>query len=294
MRHDAKNEVGTESHTSLLMAKYGITSILALVFLDQRGGLICANARDKCVADAEGWNFPWRQQSRIPRIGEVGVRADSAQVAKGAKEGNPPPGPQAQAPAQARRIPVVNFDLPPQTRRQPEPTCTRPQAFAGGHTVGVPVGSQAGAHGRQATTSTMGTARGWPVGHPFEKRVGVPSKGTEQGWPLGINDGTQAGPSITRGVAATVPQSRGDTDGREQARKSKRKSPPLDGFGRPNSPPKPNFGGLPSPHRQCRAPTKGKPTSLMQPQPLADVHPLTPTLKEWRHGIEMDCRPDWT
>jgi hypothetical protein len=32
----------------------------------------------------------------------------------------------------------------------------------------------------------------------------------------------------------------------------------------------------------------------MQPQPLADVHPFTPILKEWRHGIEVDCGPDWT
>ncbi len=91
-----------------------------------------------------------------------------------------------------------------------------------------------------------------------------------------------------------MPQSCGDTDGRERACKSKRKSPPPDEFGRPNPPPKPNFEGLPNPHRQCRAPTKGKPTSLMQPQPLADVHPFTPTLKEWKHGIEVDCGPDWT
>jgi hypothetical protein len=294
MWHDAKNEVGMESHTSLLMAKYGITSIPALLLLDQHGGLICANTRDKCVADAEGRNFTWRQHSQIPQIGEMGVRADSAQVAKGAKEGNPPPGPQTQAPAQARWILVVDFDLPPQTRRQPEPTCAKPHAFSGGRAVGVPVGSQAGAHGGQATTSTMGTAWGWQVGHPFEKRVGVPSKGTERGWPLGFTDGTQARPSITRGTVATVTQSREDTDGREQACKSKRKSPPPDEFGRPNLPPKPNFGGLPSPHRQCRAPKKGKPTSLMQPQPLADVHPFTLTLKEWKHGIEVDCGPNWT
>jgi hypothetical protein len=31
----------------------------------------------------------------------------------------------------------------------------------------------------------------------------------------------------------------------------------------------------------------------MHPQPLAKVHPLTPTLKEWRHGIPVDCGPDW-
>ena len=37
-----------------------------------------------------------------------------------------------------------------------------------------------------------------------------------------------------------------------------------------------------------------KPTSLMQPQLLAEVHPFTPTLKKWRHGIEVDCGPDWS
>jgi hypothetical protein len=134
--------------------------------------------------------------------------------------------------------------------------------------VGVQVGSQAGAHGGQATTSMMGTAQGWPVGHPFEKRVGVPSKGTEQGWPLGFTDGTQAGPSITRGKAATVPQSREDTDGREQARKSKRKSPLPDEFGRPNLPPKPNFGGLPSPHRQCKQKVSQPHSCNLNPWPM--------------------------
>jgi hypothetical protein len=41
-------------------------------------------------------------------------------------------------------------------------------------------------------------------------------------------------------------------------------------------------------------PTEGKPTSLMQPQPLKDMHPFTPTLKKWRHGITVDCGPDWS
>jgi hypothetical protein len=39
---------------------------------------------------------------------------------------------------------------------------------------------------------------------------------------------------------------------------------------------------------------KGKPTLLMQPQPLSAVHPFTPTLNKWRHGIEVDCGPDWS
>ena len=40
-------------------------------------------------------------------------------------------------------------------------------------------------------------------------------------------------------------------------------------------------------------PTKGKPHSLMQPQPLAEVHPFTPVMHEWRQGIAVDCGPDW-
>jgi hypothetical protein len=31
----------------------------------------------------------------------------------------------------------------------------------------------------------------------------------------------------------------------------------------------------------------------MQPQTLVEVHPFTPTLKKWRHGIPVDCGPDW-
>ena len=38
---------------------------------------------------------------------------------------------------------------------------------------------------------------------------------------------------------------------------------------------------------------QGKHTSLMQPQPLAGVHPFEPTLRRWAHGIPVDCGPDW-
>jgi nucleoredoxin len=69
--HDADDEVGMEARTLSLMARFGITSIPALVLLDKRRGLICADARDKCVADPEGWAFPWRQQSWFPRATET-------------------------------------------------------------------------------------------------------------------------------------------------------------------------------------------------------------------------------
>jgi hypothetical protein len=64
---------------------------------------------------------------------------------------------------------------------------------------------------------------------------------------------------------------------------NKRKSAPMEMIAAAGLPPKPGEMGR-----------KGKPKSLMQPQPLAEVHPFTPTLQEWQHGIEVDCGPDWS
>jgi len=38
---------------------------------------------------------------------------------------------------------------------------------------------------------------------------------------------------------------------------------------------------------------EGKPTSLMQPQHLAEVHPFVEVLHKWKEGIEVDCGDDW-
>jgi hypothetical protein len=228
MWHNADNEVGMEVRTLSLMAKYGITSIPALVLLDKHGELICADAWDKCVEDPEGQAFPWRQQSRFPRATETSVRANTARLAKGAREGNPPPVAQARAPAWAAgRGPVVNFDLPPRARLQQEPTCARPQGFAGGMAVGVLIGSQAGTPGGQATTSTRGVALGLTFGFPV---------------------GNQVGSAIDMGTEALAPQPCRDTLGRARAGKGKRKSSSLDKVMGPPPPPKPNFGVSPA-HR---------------------------------------------
>jgi hypothetical protein len=44
------------------MAKFGITTIPALVLLDERRRVICADGRGRCGADPEGLSFPWREQ----------------------------------------------------------------------------------------------------------------------------------------------------------------------------------------------------------------------------------------
>jgi hypothetical protein len=82
MYHDVNDEISMKSRTTALMAKFGITTIPALVLLDEHGQVICKDGRGWCAADPMGLAFPWRGK------------------AKG--------GPVARA--------VVNFDLPPAKR----------------------------------------------------------------------------------------------------------------------------------------------------------------------------------
>jgi hypothetical protein len=266
MWHDALDETCMTARTSMLMAKFGITSIPALVLLDAGGTVICADARDNCVTDPTGGSFPWRQQAPTTAPA-IAVRPPASAV---------------------RRGPVVNFDLPPRSRLRPEPTCTRPEAFGGDSPGGR-------AHGANPWTTSLGLPVGSQVGKgvrtlPTTANTPVAAMGSPVGPPVG----GRRGPAGTLTPAAHAPQAQGGTDTRvRQCPSSKRKSPLAAEAVGPPPPPKPNFNGISRATEQCHAPPKGKPTSLMQPQPLAAVHPFTPTLKEWRHGISMDCGPDW-
>jgi hypothetical protein len=82
MWHDTADEEGMEAHTLLLMAKFGITSMPALVLFDKHKGLIYVDAWDKCVADPKGRAFPWPQPSQFPRAADMSVRADTAPSTK--------------------------------------------------------------------------------------------------------------------------------------------------------------------------------------------------------------------
>ena len=161
MWHDAADEAAMTARTSGLMAKFGITSIPALVLLDAGGRVICTDAQEHCVADPEGLSFPWRQRAPITA-----------------------PGSAVQPPASAvRRRPVVNFDLPPRSRLRPEPTCARPFAFGGDSpgtnqrttSLGFPVGSQVGKGvGTVPIAATTPVAAvGSPVGPPVGGRRGT-------------------------------------------------------------------------------------------------------------------------
>ncbi len=131
----------------------------------------------------------------------------------------------------AKQGPVVQFDLPPRARPRREPLCTKPQGFAQGWTVRVPVRSQVGTPGGQATTTTRSAALGLPAGLPIGKQVG---------------------PATTTGTGAPVPQPPIDTHRRVQAkpeagRKGKRMAPSPDKVEGPPPPPKTKFWSVPQP-----------------------------------------------
>jgi hypothetical protein len=54
MYHDANDEIGMKLRMTALMAKFGITTIPALVLLDKRGQVICKDGRGWCAADPNG------------------------------------------------------------------------------------------------------------------------------------------------------------------------------------------------------------------------------------------------
>ena len=135
---------------------------------------------------------------------------------------------------------------------------------------------------------------------------------------LGASDGSRAGLQVVQEPGPQPAPRVGPTPA-PAASTSKRKNVVSKDVPRPPPPPKP--GARPSPSSASKAVhalaataaashnmnfvprhlaaarldfSQGKPTSLMQPQPLSVVHLFTPTLNKWRHGIEVDCGPDWS
>ncbi len=102
MHHNANNKVGMKTRTTALMAKFGITTIPALVLLDKNGCVICVEGCGMCDADPEGLAFPWREE---PKVG-LGARA--------AVNFDLPPTKQPKQPA----TPSVNLTCKPITKQQ--------------------------------------------------------------------------------------------------------------------------------------------------------------------------------
>jgi hypothetical protein len=69
MWHDANNKVGMKALTMALMAKFGVSTIPALVLLDKRGCVICPEACGWVNTDPKGKAFPWREMVEAPMPG---------------------------------------------------------------------------------------------------------------------------------------------------------------------------------------------------------------------------------
>ncbi len=112
-------------------------------------------------AHKSGGRGPSPQPTLPPEQARAGVMSVRADTAPSIMRGTPPVA-RTQAPARAAgRGPVVNFDLPPQARLQPEPTCEKPQAFAGGVAIGKPIG-----------TNTRGAEMGLSFRGPVRTHIG--------------------------------------------------------------------------------------------------------------------------
>jgi hypothetical protein len=170
--------------------------------------------------------------------------------------------------------PRVEFDLTAHTRPdvarlarlvQP-PTTEQPPKFQRWELPEANIGRKR----PEKMFTAVGDQGATPPGKPSGKQLGSPV-----GKPLGEGTGTRV----------TLPS----------AMKSDRKRPAATPRIVPGEkpPPKPNMGNRGDNYFVAPEPTEGKSTSLMQPQPLAEVHPFAPTLKEWQHGVEVDCSPNW-
>jgi hypothetical protein len=284
MWHDANNKVGMKACTTALMAKFGVSTIPALILLDEQGRVICPEARRWVNVDPKGKTFPWQETAEVPM-----------------------PGPAARA--------VVNFDLPP--AEQPKllvPPAQRqranrsPRKFLGPKQDPVSAVHSAGGRGEDGERLANGPD---PPARPMA-RVNFHLPPTEQPnqpvSPEKIQPRSQAPiktfaarataapktappPSFPSHCARAV-QGRGaveqaDVHTRTRNRAVQRKLDPPDIVATKLPPDKPNLRFTPEIIPQ------GELTSLMQPQSLAEVHPFVPTLRKWKQGIPVECGSDW-
>ena len=183
------------------------------------------------------------------------------------------------APISGPRLAQVGFAIPPLAEVVPKKPTRKPPPFP------------------QPCRSTAGLPVGRPVGQPDQI---TERAGTSEGHPGTI----QQSPTTATPTSSTRKREHSETVRRP-------KPPPKPNISVRNPPPSIHPDALAalavceaqstvafSPRRLMEPlppePEGKKPTSLMQPQPLAAAHPFTPTLKSWRHGTEVDCGPDWS
>ncbi len=175
---------------------------------------------------------------------------------------------------------VVNFDLPAYGRTPPRASWAIPRlATRPPHSVLAPIP-------REPTGPDEGgggiTQRLLPIG-------ATPTSAPDNDPPP--NFGTEQAESLQEGIGLSAERgenvhARASHCRVRVATEPVRPPNPLEIVAADQPPDKPNLQFTPETIPQ------GELTLLMQPQPLTDVHPFTPTLQQWQQGIPVDCGPD--
>jgi hypothetical protein len=290
-----------------LRNRFGIATIPALVLLDGEGAVICQNAQQRLREDPTGMYFPWQDPSVAPCLPRVGFDLveyslpDNACLATPLQRppGRPPPftsvkPTHTQNSKYAKEAAIAHGDRRLSLRHQalgPSLAKMPGQAAQGMSAAGVFLAKE---------MKGLGQAQ----------RDRAPKKGRATKTATQQLEGPQPEPVPTPGPTL-----------QPTLTTSTQKTEAPDDVPRPRPPPKPNvikraFPSMPSravdalaastatSHNKNFVPCwiavarsdfqQGKTTLLMQPQPLSAVHPFTPTLNKWQHGIEVDCGPDWS
>jgi hypothetical protein len=270
-------------HGKALLGRFSMTTIPALVLLDGDGRVICINARICLAADLTGLGFPWR------------------------------------APAGARRLtPTVDFAVglakAPSAISDQVPSQPAPQRHKSAWVL-----TPCALRPHRPTQLPYG---GRPPSFPEDKHMVAWHDMVAINQDLARcafkHDGAPQAPAVAEDVVDNIPLAPAEVHA--WAQDTKRKSPPdIVYAGRPPKEPNqvatrvvptiypeamqvvcnreraqknsnfvPRSLVRPKPEKILQ----GEHSSLMQPQPLAKVHPFTPTLKEWQHRIPVDCSPE--
>ncbi len=282
--HNANDKVGMKARTRALMDKFNVSTIPALILLDKEGGVICPEACGWVNNDPKGTAFPWREKAEAPM---------------------PSPGARA----------AKKFDFPPTKRpNQLVPTAQwqhanqTPSKFPGRKQNPVAAVHSAGwSDGRGERLAMWPSPPARPTArvnfdlppakqpHPLfsPEKILPPSQAPNEIFAARATATPKMAPpqSFLSHCAKTM-QDRGaaeqpDVHARAQIRAAQWKLDPPNIIAAKLPPDKPNLRLVPETIPQ------GKLTSLMQPQPLAEVQPFTPTLRKWQQGIPVDCGLDW-
>jgi hypothetical protein len=263
-----------------LFKNFELTTVPALVLLEGKGNVICWDARTHFIADPTGIIFPWATKAEPP------ARSPTVKFARES----------LRAP---RATLVPPLSLPPAPLKQ----------------SGASLSLQSPDRGLPPRFTGNGLATTWHDRVTVDKEV---TDGKLRGGKVLM---AQASPRRVAAVLDNRPQVPAGVHARARSRRVAKCKDPPDIVGPGRSPPKPNRVATRSMPAICPSAMKkdaenkrnqydwscvpeclrrhkpesipqGEQKLLMQPQPLADVHPFTPTLKKWRHGIPVDCGPD--